>query len=72
MASDASVAQLVAIACAFMGAYAAVVKRTLILAEPVYQYLQDVAPFVKCNLPVRAVAINNNELGKISKDHREG
>ena len=36
------------------------------------QYLSEVTTAVKYNMPIKAIILNNNELGKISKEQRAG
>lgn len=61
---------------ASMGAFAAVERSRPILAVAgdggFCQYLAEVTTAVKYNMPVKMVVLNNNELGKISKEQRAG
>lgn len=61
---------------ASMGAFAAVERNRPILAVAgdggFCQYLAEVTTAVKYNMPIKMVVLNNNELGKISKEQRAG
>lgn len=61
---------------ASMGAFAAVGRDRPILAVAgdggFCQYLAEVTTAVKYNMPIKMVVLNNNELGKISKEQRAG
>jgi len=61
---------------AAMGAFAAVGNNRSIVAVAgdggFCQYLAEVTTLVKYNMPVKIVLLNNNELGKISKEQRAG
>jgi len=61
---------------ASMGAWAAVGDERPILAVAgdggFCQYLAEVTTAVKYNMPIKMVVLNNNELGKISKEQRAG
>ena len=59
---------------AAIGAWAAVGKTRPVIAVAgdggVCQYLAEITTLVKYNMPVKLIIINNNELGKISKEQR--
>jgi thiamine pyrophosphate-dependent acetolactate synthase large subunit-like protein len=59
---------------AAMGAWAAVDKERPIIAVAgdggFCQYLAELTTMVKYNMPVKIIILNNNELGKISKEQR--
>lgn len=61
---------------AAMGAFAAVGTERPIIAVAgdggICQYLAEITTLVKYNMPVKVIVINNNELGKISKEQRAG
>ena len=61
---------------AAMGAWAAVGNTRPIIAVAgdggFCQYLAEVTTAVKYNMPIKAIILNNNELGKISKEQRAG
>ncbi len=61
---------------ASIGAWAAVVDSRPVLAVAgdggLCQYLAEFTTLVKYNIPVKVVVINNNELGKITKEQRAG
>ncbi len=61
---------------ASMGAYAAVGdSRPIIVVAGdggLCQYLAEITTLVKYEMPVKVIVLNNNELGKISKEQRAG
>ncbi|MEN8798504.1 MAG: thiamine pyrophosphate-binding protein [Flavobacteriaceae bacterium] len=61
---------------AAMGAWAAVDNSRPVVAVAgdggVSQYLAEITTLVKYNMPVKLIILNNNELGKISKEQRAG
>lgn len=61
---------------ASIGAWAAVKDSRPVVALAgdggVSQYLAEVTTLVKYNMPVKLIILNNNELGKISKEQRSG
>jgi thiamine pyrophosphate-dependent acetolactate synthase large subunit-like protein len=61
---------------AAIGAWAAVGKNRPIIAVAgdggFCQYLAEVTTAVKYNMPIKIIILNNNELGKISKEQRAG
>jgi len=61
---------------AAMGAWAAVGNERPIIAVAgdggFCQYLAELTTAVKYNMPIKAIILNNNELGKISKEQRAG
>lgn len=61
---------------ASMGAFAAVENTRPIVAVAgdggLCQYLSEITTLVKYDMPVKLIIINNNELGKISKEQRAG
>jgi len=61
---------------AAMGAWAAVGNDRPIIAVAgdggFCQYLAELTTAVKYNMPIKAIILNNNELGKISKEQRAG
>ena len=61
---------------ASMGAWAAVGSDRPIIAVAgdggFCQYLAEMTTAVKYNMPIKAIILNNNELGKISKEQRAG
>ena len=61
---------------AALGAWAAVGdKRPIIVVAGdggFCQYLAEITTAVKYNMPIKAIILNNNELGKISKEQRAG
>ena len=61
---------------AALGAWAAVGNDRPIIAVAgdggFCQYLAEVTTAVKYNMPIKAIILNNNELGKISKEQRAG
>ncbi|MFS4493451.1 thiamine pyrophosphate-binding protein [Maribacter sp. 2308TA10-17] len=61
---------------AAMGAWAAVGKSRPIIAVAgdggICQYLAELTTAVKYDMPIKVVILNNNELGKISKEQRAG
>ncbi|MFT7588638.1 MAG: pyruvate oxidase [Limisphaerales bacterium] len=61
---------------AAMGAWAAVQNQRPIIAVAgdggFCQYLAELTTAVKYNMPIKLIVINNNELGKISKEQRAG
>jgi thiamine pyrophosphate-dependent acetolactate synthase large subunit-like protein len=61
---------------ASIGAWAAVGSERPVVAVAgdggICQYLAEFTTLVKYNIPVKVVVINNNELGKISKEQRAG
>ncbi|PHS67623.1 MAG: pyruvate oxidase [Flavobacterium sp.] len=61
---------------AAMGAWAAVGNSRPVIAVAgdggVCQYLAEITTLVKYNMPVKLIILNNNELGKISKEQRAG
>ncbi|MFT6167354.1 MAG: thiamine pyrophosphate-dependent acetolactate synthase large subunit-like protein/nitrite reductase [Vicingaceae bacterium] len=61
---------------AAIGAWAAVGEERPIIAVAgdggFCQYLAEVTTAVKYNMPIKAIILNNNELGKISKEQRAG
>ncbi len=61
---------------ASMGAYAAVGDSRPIIAVAgdggLCQYLAEITTLVKYEMPVKLIILNNNELGKISKEQRAG
>ncbi len=61
---------------AAMGAWAAVGKERPIIAVAgdggFCQYLAELTTAVKYEMPIKAIILNNNELGKISKEQRSG
>ncbi len=61
---------------ASMGAFAAVEYTRPIIAVAgdggLCQYLAEITTLVKYEMPVKVIVLNNNELGKISKEQRAG
>jgi pyruvate oxidase len=61
---------------ASMGAWAAVGNTRPVIAvagdSGFSQYLAELTTAVKYNMPIKAIILNNNELGKISKEQRAG
>jgi len=61
---------------AAIGAWAAVGNTRPIIAVAgdggFCQYLAEITTAVKYNMPIKAIILNNNELGKISKEQRAG
>jgi thiamine pyrophosphate-dependent acetolactate synthase large subunit-like protein/nitrite reductase/ring-hydroxylating ferredoxin subunit len=61
---------------AAIGAWAAVAGERPIIAVAgdggFCQYLAEITTAVKYNMPIKAIILNNNELGKISKEQRAG
>ena len=61
---------------AAIGAWAAVGNTRPVIAVAgdggVCQYLAEITTLVKYNMPVKLIILNNNELGKISKEQRAG
>ncbi|MFK5983721.1 MAG: thiamine pyrophosphate-binding protein [Flavobacteriaceae bacterium] len=61
---------------AAIGAWAAVGTTRPVIAVAgdggVCQYLAEITTLVKYNMPVKLIILNNNELGKISKEQRAG
>ena len=61
---------------AAMGAWAAVENDRPIIAVAgdggFCQYLAEMTTIVKYNMPIKVIILNNNELGKISKEQRAG
>lgn len=61
---------------AAMGAWAAVGDERPIIAVAgdggFCQYLAEITTAVKYNMPIKTIVLNNNELGKISKEQRAG
>ncbi len=61
---------------AAMGAWAAVGNERPIIAVAgdggFCQYLAEITTAVKYNMPIKAIILNNSELGKISKEQRAG
>ncbi len=61
---------------AAIGAWAAVGNSRPVIAVAgdggVCQYLAEITTLVKYNMPVKLIILNNNELGKISKEQRAG
>ena len=61
---------------AAMGAWAAVGNSKPVIAVAgdggVSQYLAEITTLVKYQMPVKLIILNNNELGKISKEQRAG
>ena len=61
---------------AAMGAWAAVGEDRPIIAVAgdggFCQYLAEITTAVKYNMPIKTIILNNNELGKISKEQRAG
>lgn len=61
---------------ASMGAYAAVGDSRPIIAVAgdggICQYLAEITTLVKYEMPIKVIVLNNNELGKISKEQRAG
>lgn len=61
---------------ASMGAFAAVGDTRPIIAVAgdggICQYLAEITTLVKHEMPVKIIVLNNNELGKISKEQRAG
>jgi len=61
---------------AAIGAWAAVENTRPIIAVAgdggFCQYLAEITTAVKYNMPIKAIILNNNELGKISKEQRAG
>jgi thiamine pyrophosphate-dependent acetolactate synthase large subunit-like protein/nitrite reductase/ring-hydroxylating ferredoxin subunit len=61
---------------AAMGAWAAVGNDRPVIAvagdSGFSQYLAELTTAVKYNMPIKAIILNNNELGKISKEQRAG
>ena len=61
---------------AAMGAWAAVGKDRPVIAVAgdggFCQYLAELTTAVKYNMPIKLILLNNNELGKISKEQRAG
>jgi pyruvate oxidase len=61
---------------ASMGAWAAVGDSRPVVAVAgdggLCQYLAEFTTLVKYNMPVKVVVLNNNELGKITKEQRAG
>ncbi len=61
---------------AAIGAWAAVKSSRPVIAVAgdggFCQYLAEITTLVKYNIPVKLIVLNNNELGKISKEQRSG
>ncbi|MEL6273929.1 MAG: thiamine pyrophosphate-binding protein [Bacteroidota bacterium] len=61
---------------AAIGAWAAVGNERPVIAVAgdggLCQYLAEITTLVKYNMPVKVIVLNNNELGKISKEQRAG
>ncbi|MCJ8291666.1 MAG: Rieske 2Fe-2S domain-containing protein [Crocinitomicaceae bacterium] len=61
---------------AAMGAWAAVGDERPVIAVAgdggFCQYLAEITTLVKYNMPIKVIILNNNELGKISKEQRAG
>ncbi|MEQ9266546.1 MAG: thiamine pyrophosphate-binding protein [Balneolaceae bacterium] len=61
---------------ASMGAWAAVGDERPVIAVAgdggFCQYLAEMTTLVKYNMPIKVIVLNNNELGKISKEQRAG
>lgn len=61
---------------AAMGAWAAVGEERPVIAVAgdggLCQYLAEITTLVKYQMPVKVIVLNNNELGKISKEQRAG
>lgn len=61
---------------AAMGAWAAVEDTRPVIAVAgdggLCQYLAEITTLVHYNLPIKVIVLNNNELGKISKEQRAG
>ncbi|RNC80008.1 MAG: thiamine pyrophosphate-binding protein [Balneola sp.] len=61
---------------AAMGAWTAVGKDRPVIAVAgdggFCQYLAEMTTLVKYNMPIKVIVLNNNELGKISKEQRAG
>ncbi len=61
---------------AALGAYAAVENERPIIVVAgdggICQYLAELTTAVKYNMPIKVIVLNNNELGKISKEQRAG
>jgi thiamine pyrophosphate-dependent acetolactate synthase large subunit-like protein/nitrite reductase/ring-hydroxylating ferredoxin subunit len=61
---------------AAMGAWAAVGDDRPVIAVAgdggICQYLAEITTLVKYNMPIKVIILNNNELGKISKEQRAG
>lgn len=61
---------------AAMGAWAAVGDTRPVVAVAgdggLCQYLAEITTLVKYNMPIKLIVLNNNELGKISKEQRAG
>lgn len=61
---------------AAMGAWASVGNNRPIIAVAgdggICQYLSELTTIVKYNMPIKIIVVNNNELGKISKEQRAG
>ena len=61
---------------AALGAFAAVEHERPIIAVAgdggICQYLAELTTAVKYNIPIKVIVLNNNELGKISKEQRSG
>jgi len=59
-----------------MGAWAAVANSRPIIAVAgdggFCQYMSELTTAVKYNMPIKTVILNNNELGKITKEQRAG
>lgn len=61
---------------ASLGAWAAVGDSRMVIAVAgdggLCQYLAEITTAVKYNMPIKVIVLNNNELGKISKEQRAG
>ena len=61
---------------ASIGAWAAVANERPVIAVAgdggLCQYLAEITTLVKYNMPIKVIVVNNNELGKISKEQRAG
>lgn len=61
---------------ASMGAWAATGDTRPVIAVAgdggIAQYLAEITTLVKYNMPIKVIVLNNNELGKISKEQRAG